>query len=143
MDKNSLFLENLEKALANNIYISNPLDEFFKHGSVAIDDLKIVRELKQFVCTPWETNNNPAIQNPTMWMPETENEFNIEIIKKLTAIIKEWSIKVAFAPLVLPRGVIKASLLRHNNIIGRYIEDYQHGSDSIIKRWDFLIQKLD
>lgn len=137
----SEFLKNLSDALANKVYIESPIFEFAKNGQ-SMKHENIITSLKQFVCTPYETNDSPAILQTNHWN-EPAKEFGIENIQLLVKIISDWSIKIRFVPLIIPYGVDKAEIHRHKNIIGRYIEDYLPGSDEMGKRWDFLVQKLD
>lgn len=141
----SEFLKNLETALAGKVLIESPKNEFGKHLSsmIYVDEKgqNITSHLKQFVCTPPNiVNEGPAIENQ-MFNPD--KEFTIEHIQKLTELISNFSKRISFVPLVLPYSLIKAELHRHNHIIGRYLEAYSHNSDDIMKRWDFLILKLD
>lgn len=138
----SEFLKNLNEALANKVYIEAPLEEFGKHGKPIIFEGRI-ETLKQFAITPYMVSEGPAIQS-NYNNEKVKEEFTIEHIQTLVKLISEWTLKIKFIPLILPSGgVIKASLHREKNVIGRYLEAYIPATDEIGKRWDFLIQKLD
>lgn len=140
----SEFLKNFESALAGKVLIEQPKDEFGKHGSTIVfkdGDRNISSYLKQFCCVPPDiVNDGPAIL-PGYY--DVDKEFTIEHIQKLVPMISDFARKISFVPLILPYGVLKAELTRHGHIVGRYVENYYPMSDQIMKRWDFLVMKLD
>lgn len=136
------FLSNLSDALANRIYVDAPFLEYIgKLGTVIIHD-GVCKEVKQFHCTPaLLVGEGPGIDHNAMTFNDG-GDFGIEHIQKLVAHIEGWSKKIRFVHLFLPPTLV-AQTHRKKNILGRYTEDYYHPYDEVLKRWDFLIQKLD
>lgn len=144
MNNTTQLLQNLNEALANKVYIEQPvfLAEGGKIGHCLEYKNRIVCDTKQFVLTPYGVNEGPAVQS----IFNDDNKKDIEDItniKNIVIAVENWSKKIRFIQLILPGICIHASLHRHKNILGRYLEDYLSMCDLIIPRWDFLIQKLD
>jgi|ERR1700748_7911 len=57
----------------------------------------------------------------------------------LSAYINKLSMP-KFHALILPRGVADAQHQVNGNVIGRYLTHYHIASDTIIERWDLLIE---
>lgn len=71
------------------------------------------------------------------------DNLNDTTIKHLAQRICGIGNTIQFHELVLPKGLLKSEIQKHNNIYVRYLEDYEHFQDNILQRWDVLVSKAD